>query len=317
MLGMECVGDFNKKIGGKNPYWNCNCGTDCGNRNLSGRMFPKCRPKREKGKGWGLVTVEGVKQGDTVQEYVGEVIDEKEKKVRLDSWTKHHPNDPNFYIMKLEHGWYIDARVKGSLSRFINHSCDPNCKLLPVNVAGFIRIAIVAIKNIAPDEFLSYDYQFDTKHGDKFICRCGAKGCRGTMKGGGSVTTTGETRVNSLKKTKKQLFVEAKARLERDKKFLHDIKKNERSRLYQTGMFVPGDSSNISETVASGPNTKDRLICTQSRVFLWRNALLGADFESRYSKISVPKSLTNFGNKMNIASQPSTMPNVDVLSAIF
>ena len=51
-----------------------------------------------------------------------------------------HPNDPNFYLMELEHGFYIDARVKGNLSRFINHSCDPNCQLQRTNVAGDMRI---------------------------------------------------------------------------------------------------------------------------------------------------------------------------------
>ena len=31
---------------------------------------------------------------------------------------------------------------------------------------------------------MSYDYQFDTNHADKFMCMCGAVKCRGTMKGG-------------------------------------------------------------------------------------------------------------------------------------
>jgi hypothetical protein len=68
------------------------------------------RPAREHGKGWGLVTVNGVSKGDLIQEYVGEVIDETTKNDRLLEWARDHPNDPNFYVMRLETGWYIDAR---------------------------------------------------------------------------------------------------------------------------------------------------------------------------------------------------------------
>ena len=100
----ECVGDKTLKSGEKNPYWNCNCGPNCGNRAMSKRQFAKCRPMREHGKGWGLIAVNGVKKGDLVQEYAGEIIDEKTKEERLKEWARDHPNDPNFYVMHLEPG---------------------------------------------------------------------------------------------------------------------------------------------------------------------------------------------------------------------
>ena len=40
---MECVGNSALKTGKKNPYWNCNCGAECGNRVLSIRKFARCR----------------------------------------------------------------------------------------------------------------------------------------------------------------------------------------------------------------------------------------------------------------------------------
>lgn len=40
------------------------------------------------------------------------------------------PSDHDFYIMEIENGFYVDGKHKGSLSRFINHSCDPNCELV-------------------------------------------------------------------------------------------------------------------------------------------------------------------------------------------
>ena len=59
-------------------------------------------------------------------------------------------------------GFYVDGKHKGNESRFINHSCDPNCELQPWVVKGKVRIGIFAIKDIAENEPLSYDYQFDT-----------------------------------------------------------------------------------------------------------------------------------------------------------
>jgi hypothetical protein len=156
IAGIECVGNSNNKSDKTNVYKNCNLGPTCGNRLLSLRAAAKCKPVRETGKGWGLISVHGVKKGDLVLEYVGEIIDEKTKRSRLDEWSEKHPNDPNYYIMSLETGWYIDARECGNLSRFINHSCEPNCHLARIMVSGYSRIGIIAAKDVAPGEFLRY-----------------------------------------------------------------------------------------------------------------------------------------------------------------
>ena len=50
------------------------------------------------------------------------------------------PRDHDFYIMELHAGVFVDGKHKGNLSRFINHSCDPNCELVRWNVKGKIRI---------------------------------------------------------------------------------------------------------------------------------------------------------------------------------
>ena len=294
IIGIECIGGDNsrKKNGENNPYWNCKCGLECGNRLLSQKKLAKCRPKRQQGKGWGLITVNGVKKGNLVLEYVGEVIDEKMKRSRLETWSKDHPNDPNFYIMQLEPAWYIDAREKGGLSRFINHSCGPNCHLLPVNVAGHMRVAIVAIRNIAPGEFLTYDYHFDTQDGDKFVCRCGAEKCRGTMKGG---QLAEEDEDNDKKLTKSERWVAAKSKLDRDKKFIEDISKGEKLRLNQTCATLPGEKANMSNAVASGPEISDVFKGHEHRVCLRRNVIAGSNFSSRFWKLegkgNFPKSL--------------------------
>ena len=178
--------------------------------------------------------------------------------------------------MHLEPGWYIDAREIGNMARYINHSCDPNCKLVPVNVNGYMRVAIICNKDVGPGEFLCYDYQFDTQHGEKFTCRCGAKNCRGTMKGGGS---GGE---QEQKKTKKELIADAKARVQRDKKFLESITKSEVERLNLTSQYLPGAEKEPANLVAAGPHERDRYDAQVSRIFLWRNVVAGSDFSAKY-----------------------------------
>jgi len=305
---VECVGDRTLKSGEKNPHWNCNCGPNCGNRAMSKRQFAKCRPMHEHGKGWGLIATNGVKKGELVQEYAGEIIDEETKEERLKAWACDHPNDPNFYIMHLEPGWYIDAREVANMARFINHSCDPNCKLVPVNVAGQVRVSIMCIKNVALGDFLSYDYQFDTQHGEKFICRCGAKSCRGTMKGG-------KTDDKVAKKTKKQLLSEARARVQRDKKFLQSVFDSERDRLCLTGPFVPGEDMEKAEMVAGGPKEHYRHEVQGGHIFLWRNATIGGDFSSRYWETVAPVQGEK-KSRQHLASLCSQLGTPDVISII-
>ena len=43
----------------------------------------------------------------------------------------------------------IDAGPRGNYSRFMNHSCQPNCETQKWNVNGDIRIGLFAIDDIA------------------------------------------------------------------------------------------------------------------------------------------------------------------------
>lgn len=271
VLYTECTGDIKT---GKTT--NCRIGPDCGNRLIGQRLAKKCKPVREQGKGWGLITLDKVRKGELVQEYVGEVIDSKEKDRRLIGWSEEHPNDHNFYIMELQAGWLIDARQYANLSRFINHSCDPNCHLVPLNVAGSMRIGIFALKDIAAGDWLSYDYCFDTRQTERFVCRCGAKNCRGTMKGGAG-------QEDGLKKSAKEIWDEAKAKYERDKRFMAEHFAGHEMRRSQVAANNPGATG--SELVANGVQQRYRTENARGRMFLWRNAERGSDFESRLARL--------------------------------
>lgn len=59
-------------------------------------------------------------------EYVGEVLDMRQFRKRAKKYAK---NDvQHFYFMALSGEYCIDATCKGNISRFINHSCDPNAE---------------------------------------------------------------------------------------------------------------------------------------------------------------------------------------------
>jgi SET domain len=278
-LYVECYGEgpVSKKQS------NCNIGNTCGNRLFSQRKFIRCKPKREEGKGWGLTVCESVRRGELIVEYVGEIIDAELKEKRLTEWAKEHPNDPNFYIMALQPGWFIDAREKANLSRFINHSCEPNTMIVPINVMGRIRCGVRAIRDIVANEFISYDYHFDTRHRDQFVCRCGSLKCRGSMQAGSKVLDMSS---EITKKSKIEMFNEAKAAFELDKKFLHDYFEDAKMRSSLVNETVPGmEKENKDELIANGPQEKHKSNAQEHRIFLWRNAALGANFAQRFTRL--------------------------------
>lgn len=44
-------------------------------------------------------------------------------------WDMKHKGITNFYMCEIQKDFTIDATFKGNASRFLNHSCDPNCNL--------------------------------------------------------------------------------------------------------------------------------------------------------------------------------------------
>jgi SET domain-containing protein len=130
--------------------------------------------------GKGVFALQDLAEGETLIEYLGEIIDWPEALER-------HPHDPaqpnHTFYFHLESGLVIDAHVGGNSSRWINHSCAPNC--LADEDDG--RVFIKALRNIAAGEELFYDYglMIDARYTKKLLaeyqCRCGAASCRGTM----------------------------------------------------------------------------------------------------------------------------------------
>ena len=120
----------------------------------------------------------GLRAGSFVMEYVGEVVDDKEARRRLQQAAD--DGEAHVYMMEIRDGEVIDARNYGNNARFINHSCDPNCHLQKWRVGDRTRIGIFALRDIEENEELTYDYQMFTSDAN-FRCLCGTKKCRGTL----------------------------------------------------------------------------------------------------------------------------------------
>ena len=63
--------------------------------------------------------------------------------------------------MMFDQNMIIDA-TRGSIARFVNHSCEPNCRMEKWTVAGKPRMALFAGDDgIVTGEELTYDYNFE------------------------------------------------------------------------------------------------------------------------------------------------------------
>lgn len=81
--------------------------------------------------------------GTIVQQYTGEVITAPEFERRVQDKMR-----SNVYFMKYTKEHYIDGETKGSVARYINHSCNPNCEFRLWSVNGENVVVVVALKEI-------------------------------------------------------------------------------------------------------------------------------------------------------------------------
>jgi SET domain-containing protein len=130
--------------------------------------------------GLGAFATRLIRKGTRVIEYTGERITQDQADERYDdeAMARHHT-----FLFTLDENTVIDAAVDGNEARFINHSCDPNCQALIKDD----KIFIYSLKAISSGEELCYDYAYERAEGmdeeseEFYVCRCGAKNCRGTI----------------------------------------------------------------------------------------------------------------------------------------
>jgi hypothetical protein len=121
-----------------------------------------------------------IKRGERIGEYTGERVSQSEADRRYDddAMARHHT-----FLFAVTSRTVIDAAVGGNDTRFINHSCDPNCDA----VIERGRVFIDACKPIAEGEELFYDYSYEREKDagpdveSQYPCWCGTAKCRGTI----------------------------------------------------------------------------------------------------------------------------------------
>ncbi|KAJ5124724.1 Histone-lysine N-methyltransferase (Ash1) [Penicillium bovifimosum] len=167
---------------------NCRLGPECGNRNFEGlKHRTKAGGKYNIGveviktadRGYGVRSNRSFEPNQIIVEYTGEILTQLECEKRMRTIYK---NNECYYLMYFDQNMIIDA-TRGSIARFVNHACEPNCRMEKWTVAGKPRMALFAgDRGVSTGEELSYDYNFDP-YSNKNVqeCRCGSANCRGFL----------------------------------------------------------------------------------------------------------------------------------------
>lgn len=159
----------------------CRCGKLCENQRFQQHKYAQVDIVQTEKKGFGLRAQAPLARDDFVYEYIGEVINHDTFLRRMAQYKTEHIE--HFYFMMLQRDEYIDATKRGARSRFINHSCQPNCYVSKWHVGQHVRMGIFAKRTILAGEELTFNYNVDRYGNDPQPCYCGEPNCVGTLGG--------------------------------------------------------------------------------------------------------------------------------------
>ncbi|GLB41169.1 putative to Structure Of The Set Domain Histone Lysine Methyltransferase Clr4 [Lyophyllum shimeji] len=185
----------------------CGCGDDCRNRVVQhGRQLP-IRIQKTKEKGWGVFAGnKKIQKGTFIGIYAGELLGNAEADARgetYDDWGRTYLFNLDFYHLRQgvenwEIMYAVDAYHAGNFTRFLNHSCNPNCQLVPcyINESDMQKplLTVFATRDIEPFEEICFSYfgrvdeegppqdeRPSSPSMDKWKCACKAPNCTGYM----------------------------------------------------------------------------------------------------------------------------------------
>ena len=130
----------------------------------------------------GIYAKKDIPKNTKIIEYVGKKIasSESDKAIKRDyNNYKRNKDLGEVYLFELNKDYDIDGNYSYNTARFINHSCNPNCKYKYEKG----KIWIVSIRKIKKGEELSFDYDFDLEDYENYPCKCGSKNCIGFIVG--------------------------------------------------------------------------------------------------------------------------------------
>ncbi|KAF2804831.1 SET domain-containing protein [Mytilinidion resinicola] len=190
----------------RNPIYECNdscaCGAFCRNKNVQRGRHVELEIFKTKKRGWGLRAKQDLREGEFIDTYRGEIITDEEATRREESGGKAKAS----YLYSLdkfaeseglsqEELYVIDGEYMGGPIKFMNHSCEPNCRQYTVSYnkhdCKVYDIAIFACRDIPAMEELTFDYldkdeeeeneedaESSQPSQESVPCLCGAKKCR-------------------------------------------------------------------------------------------------------------------------------------------
>ncbi|KAH7619306.1 putative Histone-lysine N-methyltransferase, H3 lysine-9 specific SUVH3 [Nannochloris sp. 'desiccata'] len=204
----------------------CSSSQCAGNRVVTNGINLPLEIFRTVGRGWGVRCMQTLHPGQLIATYEGELVTNAEAELRKDNQSylfdldhfliiKADPtttpqehaalppvpasairttscNDRNSAIDFLESPeaphLVLDAKTRGNIGRFFNHSCSPNVMVQPVLTQGCsalrYRVAFVAVQEIDPGVELCYNYgqRYFFKEGGQVVpCACGSENCQGVL----------------------------------------------------------------------------------------------------------------------------------------
>ncbi|XP_072935752.1 probable histone-lysine N-methyltransferase set-23 [Epargyreus clarus] len=176
----------------------CSCLNNCMNRVVQkgpiGGLYVK--PCKLEGKGLGLFTENFIPAGVFICEYAGEII------TLTEAAKRHQSNQSqgrmNYIFCLKEHAkkkivhTVIDPSQFGNIGRYINHSCEANCEIVPVRINCPIpKLGVFSCTDILRDTEITFDYGSDRVDKgvsistrltqDRKVCLCGSEKCRGFL----------------------------------------------------------------------------------------------------------------------------------------
>ncbi|RGP80936.1 histone-lysine n-methyltransferase ash1l [Fusarium longipes] len=236
---------------------NCNAGKQyCTNRafatltarrNRGGKYRVGVEVIKTSDRGYGVRSNRCFRPNQIIMEYAGEIITEEECERRM---TEVYKDNECYYLMSFDQNMIIDATT-GSIARFVNHSCNPNCRMIKWIVSGQPRMALFAgDKPIMTGDELTYDYNFDpfsAKNVQK--CLCGEPNCRGVL---GPKPREVKQPKTDLKNAVKGAMKAGKRKLKEFVGDEGDNGKNAKKRKVQPAKGVKRAISNAGSKVAKG-----------------------------------------------------------------
>ena len=120
--------------------------------------------------GSGGFAVVQIAAGTNIIQSVGEKIG------KVESLRRCMANNP--FIFYLDEEFDLDGAVEWNPARWLNHSCAPNCEALAEEDNS---IWIVALRDIAPGEEITFNYGYDLENYREHPCKCGSPRCVGYM----------------------------------------------------------------------------------------------------------------------------------------